>query len=694
MGVLICACALAQTPAVNQARPKTGGPATSVPTSPDGRYLLQVLSATVDVHTGADPHSAVIAQLQQGARVEASQRRGNAYRVALADGRTGWVFYSVGKTNPNFSVDAAPGLTRVLPGQGEAPSAKEEATAALPPPVTFPDDQVVQQRPMGKQLEPIIPEIDPRQVPPPSPVLPRETVPIQDRWRIVDELGVVHQRWFDPYNPNTLKGDRPVLGNDWFFNLSVISDTLFETRELPVPIGAQSTLNAQSNDQFGGGRINTFQENLIVGLSFIKGDTTFRPPDLEIRLTPVFNWNRSTAEVVRLLRVDPTAGTSRNDSFVGLQEAFVDFHLRNVSDRYDFDSLRIGIQPFTSDFRSLVYLDQPLGIRLFGTRDNNQWQYNLGAFQRLEKDTNSGLNDVSVPLRKDYVFVANVYKQDLFVPGFTGQATILYNYNNERDSTHYDKNGFLVRPAAIGDEVARDYSVGYLGVSGDGHFGRWNFTGSAYWAFGHVSHDPIAQRSVQVDAGYLVGEVSRDFDWIRVRGTGLFATGDSNPFDGRATGFDSILENPQIAGAGTSYWIRQAIPLVGGGGVALTGRNAVLANLRSSQDEGQSNFSNPGTILVGLGGDLDLTPRWRLIGNLNELWFANTSSLALLRNQGTIDRSIGTDLSVAIQYRPLFSQNIVLNASAATLIPGQGLKELYGNNRTQYSILVNLLLTY
>ena len=42
----------------------------------------------------------------------------------------------------------------------------------------------------------------------------------------------------------------------------------------------------------------------------------------------------------------PSRGTERGDWFVGLQEAFVDYHIRNVSDRYDFDSVRVGIQPF------------------------------------------------------------------------------------------------------------------------------------------------------------------------------------------------------------------------------------------------------------------------------------------------------------------------------------------------------------
>ena len=97
---------------------------------------------------------------------------------------------------------------------------------------------------------------------------------------------------------------------------------------------------------------------------------------------------------------------------MGVQALFVDKHLRNVSDRYDFDSVRVGIQPFSSDFRGFLFQDSQFGVRLFGNRDNNRFQYNLAWFQRLEKDTNSGLNDVTQDLRDDHIFAANVYWQD------------------------------------------------------------------------------------------------------------------------------------------------------------------------------------------------------------------------------------------------------------------------------------------
>src|SRR4029077_9643915 len=140
-----------------------------------------------------------------------------------------------------------------------------------------------------------------------------------------------------------------------------------------------------------------------------------------------------------------------------------------------------------------------------------------------------------------------------------------------------------------------------------------------YAALGRMNHDPIAQRPVSVRAGLAAAELSRDFSWVRLRLQGLAQSGDPHPFDGRATGFDAIFENPQFAGADTSFWIRQAVPLIGGGGVTLSGRNGVLASLRSSKDEGQSNFVNPGLVLLGGGADFDLTPQWRLISNISYL---------------------------------------------------------------------------
>ena len=194
-------------------------------------------------------------------------------------------------------------------------------------------------------------------------------------------------------------------------------------------------------------------------------------------------------------------------------------------------------------------------------------------------------------------------------------------------------------------------------------------------------------------AAFAAAELSVDFSWIRARLSALWASGDPDPFDDEANGFDAIFENPIFAGADTSFFIRQAVPLIGGGGVALSARNGVLNSLRSSKEHGQSNFANPGTVLLGLGTDLDLTPTTRLSFNVNQLWFEDTATLEVARNQGGIARNIGTDISAALIYRPWMSQNIVLRLSGAVLATDSGFEDLF-DVRDPYSVLFNLLLTY
>ena len=185
---------------------------------------------------------------------------------------------------------------------------------------------------------------------------------------------------------------------------------------------------------------------------------------------------------------------------------------------------------------------------------------------------------------------------------------------------------------------------------------------------------------------------------MRFRLSGAYASGDKDPFDNKETGFDAIFENPVFAGADTSYWIRQTIPFAGGGrAVSVNGRNGILNSLRSSKEQGQSNFVNPGLVLTGIGADFDLTPEFRLSTNANHLWFQNTQVLQVLRNEGSIPREIGFDLSAAAIWRPKATQNIVMRLSAAALLPGKGFRNLFdnlGTGREFFSVLANVVLTY
>ena len=123
----------------------------------------------------------------------------------------------------------------------------------------------------------------------------------------------------------------------------------------------------------------------------------------------------------------------------------------------------------------------------------------------------------------------------------------------------------------------------------------------------------------------------------------------------------------------------------------------MLNSLRSSKDQGQSNFNNPGTILAGVGADFEILPELRLSANANRLWFVNTTTLQVLRVEGSIPRSIGNDYSIAAIYRPHMNQNLVFRLSGAMLDPSAGFRDLFTNSRRErryYSVLFNAVLAY
>jgi hypothetical protein len=544
--------------------------------------------------------------------------------------------------------------------------------------------------------------------PPPS-AFPTDQLPIPDRWRLIESLGLVKENLLDPYNQNTYKGDRPInrakvpwlpiKEDDWFFVANLISDSVYEPRTFPIPVGVQTTEDPDRNDVFGNDFSQVLSQTFIAGFALLKGSTTFKPPTIEYRVTFAYNVNYVDVPERRVLFVEPSRPSHRLDHFLGVQEAFVDYHFSQFdNDRFDFISIRAGIQPFQSDFRGFLFNDQQLGVRLFGSRDNNRLQFNLGAFWRLEKDTNSGLNAITKPLRDDLVFVANAYRQDFLIPALTSQFTVVYNMNREADDVEIDDNGFPVRPALLGTLRGREYDAVYLGYNMDGRLGRVNLTGSFYWALGEDRNSFFTDRPANINAQFAAVEASYDRNWMRFRLSAAYASGDSDPYDDTEGGFDAIVENPVFAGADTSYWIRQTIPFAGGGrAVSVNGRNGLLNSLRSSKEQGQSNFNNPGLILAGTGADFDLTPHFRLSANANHLWFENTATLQALRNEGSIPREIGFDLSAAAIWRPKTNQNLVFRLSAATLLAGDGFQNLFtarGGGQEFVSILANVVLTY
>jgi hypothetical protein len=517
--------------------------------------------------------------------------------------------------------------------------------------------------------------------------------PLLNRWLIQPppyELNV-KGHWWDPYNQNLLKGDSPIIGNDIFLRLTGVSTTQLEGRSAPTASGA-SAKSAGSFGFFGQNDAIAYDQKFAGRAELLKGATAYRPFDWRLVVEGVVDLNQLSVYENRAVSPDVRNGTDRTTNDAALEEAFLEVHLADVSSNYDFIATKLGRQPFNSDFRSLLFSDVNQGVRLFGNANGNRYQYNLVAFDMAEKDTDSDLNTFA--RRDQEIAIANVYIQDSLVLGYTTEFSVLYDHDDGKDAGFtYDRQGFLVRPDPVGIAQPHNVDVAYLGWASEGHLGRLNISHAVYEALGHDSDNPIAGRSVDINGQMAFLELSLDQDWMRYQTSAFFTSGDSNPRDGTARGFDTVMDAPRIMGGEISYWNHQSIPITDRGGVALMQPDSLVPDLRSSKTQGQANFVNPGILMFNLGATADLTPKLRLIGNANYIRFVETAPLELLLKQGNIRNDVGVDTGVGVQYRPLLNNNIIIEVFAGILEPVGGFRDIY-QSTTLYQAGTTVLLVF
>lgn len=526
-----------------------------------------------------------------------------------------------------------------------------------------------------------------------SSIIPEETpsadfVPIADRWRIgfpvydrydrghavPDDYIYEQGHWWDPYQQNVLKGDYPIAGQHTFVNITAASIFLLDARQTPVATGPfESTAEPMKEDFFGSPNQAFMLHNLKLSANLFHGDqAAFKPKDWAIQATMISNVNSISVDELAFVNPNVLRGVGRDRTFTALEEYFVECKLADTSPEYDFVSARVGSQFFSSDFRGFIYSDTNRMARVFGTRGGNRHQYNLVFARQAEKDTNTGLNTMDD--RQQNIVIANYYLQDFIWPGY--QITASIHYNNDHPTRRFDTNSFRARPDNAGVFQPHNLDVCYLGLGSDGHIDRYNISSQLYFAFGRDSQNPIANRGQDI-RGYMASmELSYDRDWARFRTSFFWSSGDGNPNNSKATGFDAIFDSPNFAGGPFSYWQRQGIGLFG---VNLTNRESLIPSLKASKIQGQSNFVNPGLLLFNLGLDMDITPRLKLIHNTNFLWFQTTKVLETFLFDGNIADRIGTDMSLGFLYRPLATNNIQFTLGVSTLVPGDGFKALYNN---------------
>ncbi|MBV8140025.1 MAG: hypothetical protein JO121_30960 [Deltaproteobacteria bacterium] len=524
-------------------------------------------------------------------------------------------------------------------------------------------------------------------------------LPVPDRWRIgfptwdrypPSKPGEYPYRlghWWDPYDQNVLKGDYPIWGQHTFLDLTAVSDTSWSFTRLPRASGV-STEQPNSPNFFGSGDQNSLQQNFIASFDLFHGDAGFKPFDWQVKITPVFNVNFLGTNERGIVNINPADGTTRLNGHIAFQELFVEYKLADLSPYYDFLSVRSGIQPFTSDFRGFIFSDNDPGVLFFGNYESNRDQWNVGYFRPLEKDTNSGLNTLMVG-RPQNIIVANFTRQDFLFDGYNFQLD--FDYNNDEPSVLFNDNGFLVRPSLIGTVQPHAVNTAYFGCTSEGHIGRIDVTHAFYEAVGRDSLNGIAGHAVNINAQMAALELAYEHDWQRYRFSFFYASGNGNPTGHKATGFDTIQDNPDFAGSQFNYFNRVGIGLTGTQ-VPLINPLSLVPDLRDKL-QGQANFVNPGILLYNLGADFKLTPELVVSPNLNYLQFDKVAVLEYVLHQNNLSREIGFDWSMGFRYRPLLIDNIIVTGSFAMLTPTAGFKDIYQSN-VLFSSLLGVTLTY
>ncbi len=532
-------------------------------------------------------------------------------------------------------------------------------------------------------------------------------VPLDDRWRLgfpdwdrygkghppLDDYPGIEGALWDPYNQNVLKGDFPIRGQHTFLKVTAFSQTLNEGRQLPTPTTPfEATRDPGQAEFFGDPDQYLLVHNGSLSFDLFHGNSAFKPADWRIKFDMIYNLNLLVADELAVVTPDVRDGTGRFRQHLALEEWFVEAKLSDTSPYYDFTSIRAGSQPFVSDFRGFMFADINRAVRLFGTRHANRDQFNVVWLDQTEKDTNSFLNRIQDD-RGQNTWIANYYRQDFLFPGHN--INFSFHANHDRPTTKFDRNGFPVRPDPVGIFQPHDIRSYYFGVANNGHIERVNVSSAFYYVFGRDDLNPLAGQRVEISAFMGALELSYDRDWARFRTSYFFSSGDADPNDDRATGFDPIFPNPNFAGTEFSYWGRQAIRLFG---VELTNRLSLTPSLKNGKFQAQTNFVNPGLHLFNAGMDVDVTPKLRLIQNTNFLWFQHTEVLETYLFTGNIRNFIGTDISLGAEYRPLLNNNLLFIGGFAGLISGNGFNDLFqsleGDSRNFVAGFLDMVFTY
>jgi hypothetical protein len=482
--------------------------------------------------------------------------------------------------------------------------------------------------------------------------------PAANRWRLMEPLGIGEKPrspLYDPYAPNVLKGDYPLWGDKVFFAATGVLDNFVDFK--------------RNLDFFSGGRFRNvpYHEHNLLGqitaaafFEIFHGDTVFAPKDWAVRVAPIMRFRCG----------DLNATDHGCGEFFTMQEAFGELKLFEIGDTFDATSARVGLQGFNSDFFGLIYNDVQPGARVFSEIARNQYKVNVAFFDRLNKEKLAGLNEFKT--REHRVGVLSLQWDDFVLPGFN----ILPNFVISNDEA----------PGVAAGGTLTSY---YFGLATNGRIDRFNVNSAFYWVTGRTAHNTPNGRSQDINAGMAFAQVAYPINFLQPRFAVAYATGDRDVTDNSANGFDAVFDNTAFAGGQFSYLFGEKIQL---GATTVLRGNSVFPSLRGANATAQ--HVNPGVFAINPGIDMALTPKTIFEANYAYVRFNHTEPLRAAAGGRNVSNEVGHEFNAGVTWRPLLNEQVIVFAGGAVFLPGQGIKDTFGNDDPVYKTVLRLVLTF
>jgi hypothetical protein len=340
-------------------------------------------------------------------------------------------------------------------------------------------------------------------------------------------------------------------------------------------------------------------------------------------------------------------------------------------------NINIGLQEYKSDLIGSIYSDTDLGLRITGKFKGIDWSI-YGA-NRVENDLLSDYNQIS-DFRDQQIYIGHLqFKigKTLFKP------SVHLNIDDEGDHK---------RGRAGNNE---DVKALYLGLTTYGPIGPVKLLTGLYGVFGEQDNVSLGGEFGLRDQRIKAFTFYFDVSYPMLEGkftphAGLvYASGDNDPLDNTAGGFDAISEDVNIWGS-NGFVIDDRLSLGVLGGRTLLRSNSPFPSLRDS--DANSNFVNPGVIATNFGINSLPFEKLSLDANLTAFWWTETETLeAILDALGTPNRlgsSLGVEYNMQANYK--LTDKLSLNTSGTLFKANEELMKVYGDNDLAINAVVGL----